>query len=271
MNTKKTSPVPASDSPEIRQPEMLAVPEGYVLMGTSDDQVQDLLRSEEWADEWVARGMFQTEQPQNTVDVAAFEIARFPSTNADYQEFVWDTGHRVPRSWMGFHYLEEEALNPVVEVSRGDALAYCEWLSDRVGLLGTSRYRLPTEAEWERAARGEDDCVFPWGDAFDPWRCNTQESNFGGTTAVGIFSPSGDSPWGVADMAGNVWEWTSCLLKPYPYDSQDGREDLNAKGVCVVRGGSWYYSRKLARCASREGVLVNFTSPALGFRLARTP
>jgi formylglycine-generating enzyme required for sulfatase activity len=152
-------------------------------------------------------------------------------------------------------------------VARADALEYCRWLHAQTGLA----YRLPTEAEWEQAARGDDGRIYPWGNEFDPWRCNTVESGKRRTTEAGEYSPAGDSPFGLADIAGNVWEWTSSKLQPYPYRPEDGREDPRGSGKFAVRGGAWYYSRKLARCSSREGVLENYISPALGFRLARTP
>ena len=255
----------SSSAPNVKTPEMIPIPPGNVIMGTSDDQVDVLLLKEEWAEEWYSHGLFMVEQPQHPVWVNAFEIARFPVTNADYYMFVWQTSHRVPRGWIGFTYIEGDANNPVVGVSLSDALDYCDWLSKTLG----QEYRLPTEAEWERAARGNDDRMYPWGNDFDPWRCNTMESAKRSTTPIGIYCPSGDSPFGVADMSGNVYEWTHSLLKPYPYQADDGRDEVNIGGSVIVRGGSWYYTRKLARCASREAVNPTFVSPALGFRLVR--
>ena len=91
-----------------------------------------------------------------------------------------------------------------------------------------------------------------------------------GTTPAGSYSPSGDSLYGVADMVGNVWEWTQSLFMPYPYRPNTNREEIKLSGRYVVRGGAWYYSRKLARCAVREGVLQDHLSPSIGFRLARS-
>ena len=250
----------------VKPPELITIPAGAVMMGTSEDQVWDMLEKEDWAEDWYSRDLFQVEQPQHLIEVPTFEIGKFPVTNADYHIFVWETAHRVPRTWVGFHHSEEEANNPVVAITREDALAYCKWLSGRIG---GKQYRLPTESEWERAARGDDERIYPWGNDFEPWRCNTLESARRATSPVGLYSPSGDSPYGVTDMAGNVWEWTSTLLKPYPYSSKDGRETEDSSGPYVVRGGSWYYTRKLARVSCREGVLKTFISPALGFRLAR--
>lgn len=248
-------------------PALILIPAGSFLMGTSDEQIEQLLRHETWAQEWVDQGLFQVEQPQHTVALPAYEIAVHPVTHAEYYRFVFNSGYRAPRGWIGFHYPEERADHPVVGVSKVDALAYCKWLSAATG----RNFRLPTEAEWEKAARATDGRIYPWGNSFDPWRCNTVESAKGSTTPVGAYSKGGDSPYAVADMVGNVWEWTSTLLQPYPYQQGDGREAAAANAKCVVRGGAWYYSRRLARCAAREGVLPDYTSPALGFRLACTP
>jgi formylglycine-generating enzyme required for sulfatase activity len=247
-------------------PEMVAIPAGNTIMGTNDAELMYFVQHTDWGDEWYARGMFQAEQPQHWVQLGAYEIAQSPVTNVEYHHFVWESGHRIPKHWTGFTYAEEEAEHPVVWVNRADALAYCKWLSKKFG----QNYRLPTEAEWERAARGDDGRFFPWGDDFDPWRCNTIEGARKVTTPAGMFSPSGDSPWGVYDMAGNVYEWTRSLMRPYPYDPTDGREDDTSMDMTVIRGGSWHYTYKMARCSAREGVLPTFVSPALGFRVARS-
>ncbi|MBI3763258.1 MAG: SUMF1/EgtB/PvdO family nonheme iron enzyme [Chloroflexi bacterium] len=275
IQAEKHSPAPAAEArtgdlppvPRDRFIEVIEVPAGEFLMGTSDEQIERLLAKEDWAKEWHDRDLFRVEQPQHTVGLPAFAIAARLTTNAEYRLFIWDSGHPAPRSWLGFDYPPGTENNPVVEVSRADALVYCKWLSQETGLA----YRLPSEAEWERAARGADGRIYPWGAEFDPWRCNTVESGKRGTTPVGLYSPAGDSLCGAADMAGNVWEWTNSLFRPYPYRADDGREDPAGAGPYVVRGGAWYYSRKLARCASREGLPPNYISPALGFRVAFTP
>lgn len=254
----------------VKMPEMIAVPSGDFYMGTSESQVEFMLQREDWAEDWLNRDMFQVEQPYHRVHLPAFEIGRFPVTNAEYHLFTWNANYRVPRHWLGFHYAEEEALHPVVNISREDAQAYIRWLNEKLGLTGSQAFRLPTEAEWERAARGDDGRIYPWGNEFDPWRCNTQDGGRGWTSVVGLYSPGGDSPFGVHDMGGNVWEWTSSLMRPYPYDPADGREEAPGPGErVVIRGGGWYYSHKMARCSVREGVLPGYTSESLGFRLAR--
>jgi formylglycine-generating enzyme required for sulfatase activity len=256
--SSKTHAMPA------KIPTMIKIPGGPFIMGTGDEQIKQLRAKEEWVQDWSDQELFLVEQPQHQISLPAFEIAQFPITNAEYYIFIRETGHRVPRSWMGIHFLPETEEHPVTNVSLKDALAYCEWLSNQTGRT----YRLPTEAEWERAARGTDGRNYPWGNAFDPWRCNTLESAKRNTTPVGTYSPAGDSMCGAADMVGNVWEWTSSFLRPYPYRTDGSFEKPGASNRQVIRGGSWYYSGKLARCATREGILPTYLSPALGFRVA---
>ncbi len=252
----------------IKLPSMISVPTGYFLMGTSDDDIRTMqLKESDWAYDWFDNNLFAAEQPQHKILLPAFEIGQYPVTNVDYFAFTWDTGHRLPKGWKGFRYSDELALHPVVGISKRDAEEYIDWLNNKTGM----KYRLPTEAEWERAARGEDGRIYPWGNTFDPWRCNTSESAKRNTTPVGTYSPGGDSPCGTADMVGNVWEWTSSLYLPYPYRLGEGRDEHKPGARYVIRGGAWYYTHKLARCAAREGMQQDHLSPSIGFRLARTP
>jgi formylglycine-generating enzyme required for sulfatase activity len=250
----------------IHLPQMVEIPAGVFWMGTSKQQVMRLYEWEQWAQDWHRDGLFRGEQPQHKIELPAFEIAIYPVTNEEYRTFIWESGYKVPKGWLGFRYPEGLEKHPVVGVTKEDCEQFCDWLNKSSGI----NFRLPTEAEWEKAARGPTPRVYPWGDEFDPWRCNTLESNKGGTTQVGSFSPAGDSPFGVADMAGNVYEWTNSRLLPYPFQKNPPAPAPGESVRWILRGGAWYYSRKLARCASREGVLQDNTSPALGFRVARS-
>jgi formylglycine-generating enzyme required for sulfatase activity len=144
--------------------------------------------------------------------------------------------------------IEDRMDHPVVQISWNDARAYAEW-------AGT---RLLAEREWEKAARGIDGRLYPWGDTFDSERCNTSESRIRTTTPVGRYSPSGDSPCGCADMAGNVWEWTA---SQWERDSE----------LRVLRGGAFYDDADLARAPCRLRYDPHGRSDDLGVRVAAAP
>lgn len=228
------------------------------------------------------------EMPATIMQVSDYYIMKFPVTNTQYDAFVQATGCRTPLFWQDGSCPLDKADHPVVGVSYYDALAFCAWAGQVTGLP----IRLPTEPEWEKAARGSQARIFPWG---NEWRCglsNTREEKLGGTSPVDRFSPAGDSPYGIADMAGNVQEWCSSLFGPYPYDPSDGREahvyDLQAEdllpklletgctsmpesneasfGKSVIRGGSWRESKHEARCAYRSWAAPMHRSDDTGFR-----
>jgi len=258
--TSRAAPQPTPEEVvrEAFEPQMMRIAAGEFLMGTREENV-DALREKYGGD----KKWWNRQTPQRKVHLPGYEISKYPVTNFEYQAFVQDTDHRPPRRWEGDQYPEGLGDHPVVSVSWHDAVAYCEWLSQKTG----NSYRLPTEAEWEKAARGTDGRQFPWGDEWDASKCNTRESGPGTTTPVGQYSPQGDSPYGVTDMAGNVWEWCSSLFQDYPYDPDDGREDLEAGGARVLRGGSWVSLLDDARCVGRGWVLPDLSSLDVGFRL----
>jgi formylglycine-generating enzyme required for sulfatase activity len=209
--------------------------------------------------------------PLRYVHVDGFYLGRYAVTNGQYKAFLVATGHSLPGHWRGGVWPQGKENHPVVDVSWVDAVEYCSWLSDHTG----KHIRLPTEAEWEKAASWDPvaDCkhVYPWGNDFGSSRCNTRESEILDTTAVGHYSPAGDSPYRAADMAGNVYEWTSSLLREYPYDAHDGREDPADDGKRALRGGSWREARPSARCATRTGGDPTMVSGEVGFRCAMDP
>ena len=148
---------------------------------------------------------------------------------------------------------------PVTYVTWNDARAFCEW-------AGAA---LPSEAQWERAARGDDERTWPWGDQLpDAWRCSFE--SFEGPPAVGA-TPEGASPFGALDLAGTVWEWTSTAYRPYPYDAIDGREDPSAFDPRVVRGGSFIHGAGAIRCSARHPLHPGARDHYVGFRVAAGP
>jgi hypothetical protein len=207
------------------------------------------------------------EKPAHEVDLDAYYIGRYPVTNDDYKRYKDDVGQP-------FEIPEGKADHPVVSVSWDDAGDYAAWAG----------MRLPTEAEWEKAASWEQGSTgaeeqgrrsrkrkYPWGDEFDKEKCNTYESGIGTTTPVGAYSPEGDSPHGCADMAGNVWEWTSSLYQGYRYRADDGREDMSSSHPRVLRGGAFLNPEGRVRCAYRSGGGPDGPWGGDGFRVVVAP
>ncbi len=225
-------------------------------------------------------------------DVAAFAIAKYPITNAQYALFVEAGGYHERRWWTeaGWRTREEGwawnsqkgtseptgnpwteptywqdaewngADHPVVGVSWYEAMAFCRWLSEVSG----EEVTLPSEQQWQRAAQGDDGRTFPWGDTWDSSRCNAGENGAGHTTSVYKYEEHGDSPFGAVDMAGNVWEW--CLTA---YETGDDTPEGDAHRV--VRGGSWFIHQYYTRAAFRFWFNPSFCYIFVGFRVVRPP
>jgi formylglycine-generating enzyme required for sulfatase activity len=170
---------------------------------------------------------------------------------------------------------------PVVGITWYEALAYCRWLDgilragDRFPFPVGHVLQLPSEAEWEKAARGAQGLRWPWANTWQEGAANTKEANLGQTSPVGMF-PAGVSPYGVHDLSGNVWEWTrsrwghTTHRKPdyqYPYVASDGREDLSGSDLRILRGGSWYNEQRSVRCGSRRGYFPGYFSYGRGLRV----
>jgi len=197
-------------------------------------------------------------------------------TVAQYRVFAKDSGRKPDEAWEKSNRYDN---HPVVEVTWYDAVAYCRWLTAKFHEHGFDYIvQLPSEAQWEKAARGADGRIYPWGDTIDATRANYGETGIGTTSPAGCFSKD-KSPYGTMDMAGNVWEWTSSIWgkefsKPdfkYPYDPSDGREDDSSDAYRVLRGGSWYISARLCRAASRYGLNPGNRGDYYGFRLVLLP
>lgn len=239
--------------------QLITIPAGPFLMGTPERELSDLARRYGGT-----RESYREEAPQHTVRLPAFRIAQTPVTNAFYGAYVAAAGVAPPLSWRGPQPPADRADHPVVDVSWEEAVAFCAWLSRETS---GATYRLPTEAEWERAARWTDGRTFPWGDEYTPQRANTRDGGPGSTTPVGAY-PQGASPDGVLDLAGNVWEWTGSLDAHYPYRADDGREAGRAAGRRILRGGCYANPHGFARGACRFRLVPHMRNAFIGFRLA---
>jgi formylglycine-generating enzyme required for sulfatase activity/energy-coupling factor transporter ATP-binding protein EcfA2 len=249
--------------PRINPPPVVSVQAGEFTMGSDE---------------------YKSEQPTHRVYLDEFMIGKYPVTNEEFNAFIEAEGYKNEALWTpeGWNWLKKEDITesrywhdrkwnspnfPVVGVSWYEAAAYAMWLSQTMKVT----YTLPTEAQWEKAARGSTGLVYPWGNKFDKKICNSGESGLGRTSPVGIF-PAGASPYGCMDMAGNVWEWCADWYKEEYYKESPAKNPKGPSGGSsrVVRGGSWgngdWYCRAACRGwadhpAYRVGVL--------GFRLVR--
>jgi formylglycine-generating enzyme required for sulfatase activity len=265
-----TTPAAADES----VPGLVTIPAGAFIMGSGDAEREAAYRLDERAyGHSVTREQrwYAGEPKAATVELGAYAITPTPITIGQYAAFVADTGHRVPdvdpATWKGYgliHPYERtrrhawrdgrpppgRETHPVVLVSHGDAVAYAEWLSRCTG----ERWRLPSEAEWEKAARGADGRRFPWGDEYHPERLNSHDLGPFDTLPVGTFS-NGASPFGILDGAGQVFEWTATRA---------------GSGRAIVKGGSWDDSGcGICRPAARHSRPLTLKHILIGFRLVR--
>ena len=239
------------------------IPAGPFLMG-SDPAVDRLAFDNEW---WPGA------RPQVTVDLPAFYVGRYEVTVAQFAAFVEETGYGThPEAF------QRPPDHPVAFVSWTDALAYAQWLEatlrewpetpPELSRLFRDGWRisLPTEAQWEKAARGSDGRIYPWGN-----ESRRDRANYGGrsTTPVGSFECP-ECPFGLLDMSGNVWEWTRSPYQAYPYDEANDREGLDVDALWVSRGGAFDDTERTVRTGIRGGADPGVRRPFIGFRLVIT-
>ncbi len=224
-------------------PQTAAVPEGYFLMG--DDRGQD------------------NEKPVHRVWVDRFLFGRFPVTNREYALFVEESGAPEPPFWLEAMFSHPD--KPVVGVSWHDAVSYCDWLTDRIG----KPFRLPTEAEWERAARGgKEGEKYPWGDELPSEKIYSgYDVETGGPERVGLNEPNG---FGLYDMSASVHEWCGDFYDSNYYEKSLEKNPLGPSSGLrkVSRGGSWRHRIKFSRSAARSSLNPVFKYADYGFRVA---
>jgi formylglycine-generating enzyme required for sulfatase activity/nucleoside phosphorylase len=258
----------------------IEIPVGSFMMGS--DQRRDKLAMED------------RECPQHEVNLPSYYLAHWPVTVAQFAAFMNESSFQPqdPNCLRGI------ANHPVVRVSWHEAMAYCRWLNERLrelarerldaeNLLSESERRfwrgladgslgigLPSEAEWEKGARGTDGRIYPWEDEADPNLANHNVTGLNGTSTVGCF-PGGASPYGCEDLSGNVWEWTRSLFGDYPYPPEgtkrQAREDPAATGPRVLRGGAFLDGAWYARCACRDDGMPGYRYDYYGFRVVASP
>jgi len=255
-------------------PETIIIPAGSFISGSDQAEREAAYRLDEAAyghsrtRQW---GWYDSEMDRQKIETAAFRITRTLITNAQYGDFVAATGHSAPnvdaKTWAAYKLVHPfqrtrryawikgappkgRIDHPVVLVSNSDARAYAAWLSKRTG----DTWRLPTEIEWEKAARGTDGRRFPWGNSFDPKLLNSHDLGPFDTMAVGGF-PEGQSPFGLVDPAGQVFEWTSTKVGEAGYRVKGGSWDDKGCGIC--------------RPAARHTRPRDLKHILIGFRLVR--
>lgn len=247
----------------VRQPPMITIEGGTAMIGLDAADVDGILTR--YAQLGLDRSWIAKECPRHPVTLRRYRIGKYPVTNQEYVVFLRETQYsEVPTSWTFRRYPQERANHPVYTISAAAAETYARWLAQCTG----RRFRLPSEAEWEYAAAGPDGLEFPWGNDFDADRANTAETGLFSSSPVGVFL-DGNSPFGVADMAGNVEEYVADTYAPYPGGPCVRDHLVLVQGdYRVARGGSFARFRDLARTRRRHGRNPQSETYVMGFRLA---
>ena len=233
---------------------MIEIPAGEFLMGS--DKVDKAAKAIQYGNK---KPWYLNEHPARKVNLDQFHIDKTEITNVAYKKFIDEKKKDPPPYWLGGSIPNSMGDHPVTMVTWFEAKAYCEYAGKR----------LPTEAEWEKAARGTDGRNYPWGEEFDIKKVNTF-GEYGGTTSIGSFK-DGASPYGLSDMAGNAQEWVDDFYTPYPGNEYDDKD--YGKSLKVVRGGSWggighYGSQVYVRAAYRNYAPPGGRYDDVGFRCA---
>lgn len=229
--------------------EMILIPEGPFTRGSSDEDI--LWAAKQFHSE--SLDWYRDETPAHSVTLPAFQIDKFEVTFGDYAVYMGATGKPPPREFENLRL--NHPRQPVVSVTWQDAKDYCHW----------AKKRLPTEVEWEKAARGTDKRHYPWGNEPDALNANIRGKgdSFRNTSPGGKF-PEGASPYGVMDLSGNVWEWTEDWYQPHP--GNEHANDFYGEQFKVIKGGSWDSNLDLARLAVRGKAYPDQKKNYIGFR-----
>lgn len=243
-DSRMSLPLDTAPSAQLAEPQMVRIPEGWFEMGCHSGR--------------------DDEKPVHRVWIDAFDFSAQQVTNAEYAVFLRATGHPAPSQWddPAFH----DPQQPVVAASWLDASAYCQWLSRSTGAV----YRLPTEAEWERAARGGVECtLYTWGDAAPESQTGYAARWKDGPERVAQFSPNA---YGLFNIGDNVHEWCADWYDAAYYARSPERNPQGppAGSRRASRGGSWRHHIKISRVAARSSIPPEFKYADYGFRIART-
>ena len=233
--------------------DMVLIPKGPFIMGSSDEDI--LWAAKQFHSE--SLDWYRDETPLHEVTLPAFQIDKFPVTVSDYEIYRDATRKPAPREHDNGRF--NHPRQPIVGLSWKEARDYCHW----------AKKRLPTEKEWEKAARGKDGRYYPWGNEPDALNANIRGKGdvYRYTNKVGEI-PENASPFGVMDLAGNVWEWTEDWYKPHPENQYDN--ELYGERFKVIKGGSWNSNLDLARSSVRGKALPDQQKNYIGFRCAAT-
>ncbi len=276
--SETSEPAPGTHMTDEKGVTMVYVPAGKFLMGSTQLQVDEAFEQAKKEYSSAEKNLFTEEMPQHKQVIQhPFWLDLTPVTNESYARFVAEGGYRTRELWTpgGWKWVQDnkrdgannsdgftDPQQPRVGVTWFESYAYSCWRDGR----------LPTEAEWEWAARGPENRIYPWGNAFVSDYVVWRETSGGATAIVGDGIRSKGASWvGALDMSGNVWEWCSSLYKSYPYNESDGREsNEDPNNPRVLRGGSWFYFTFVARAAFRFWRYPVVEYNDRGFRWARS-